>query len=339
MLEPSAPAVSISAVSGVLTQALDQLEAVLANMQGGTPITADAPLAWGETVLSKAPIEAFQASATLLDTPTIIGLINKTFLCFASPASSDASRPATMSSTGFGKMARAAQLVSERCTQVDIDLIFAKVAKARTARIQPEQMLTALSLIALKLHPEEQSQSSAFHRLLSEHLLPWMVQLDQALASVALSQPPVSTLFERHADFLSAAFCRYLRSPQQPFSAEVAALPGVLLQWAQFVAFAHDFGLCPALASWEQLGRLFCLAGTCASAQDTPRPEAYGVTLAQFSEVVGCSFLLSHQAAPPKPAEPTSPTLTPAYHKSKAGLAHLRNSRGAQQLRQQPHIT
>ena len=90
-----------------------------------------------------------------------------------------------MSGLGFRKMVRAAQLTGEQCTDVDVDLIFQQVVRTRGARMAPPDMMVGLSMVAKRLYPDEPTQSSAFHKLLTEQMLPWMLQLQHALASGA----------------------------------------------------------------------------------------------------------------------------------------------------------
>ena len=77
-----------------------------------------------------------------------------------------------MTSHGFRKLVRAAQLTCDKCTDVDVDLIFQQVVRTRGARMAPADFFVGLAMVAKRLHPEERSQSAAFHRLLSEQLLP-----------------------------------------------------------------------------------------------------------------------------------------------------------------------
>ena len=44
-------------------------------------------------------------------------------------------------------------------------------------------MMVGLAMVAKRLYPEERSQSTAFHKMLAETLLPWTLQLQHALAS------------------------------------------------------------------------------------------------------------------------------------------------------------
>ena len=139
-------------------------------------------------------------------------------------------------------------------------------------------MVRGLAILALRLYPELGTQAAAFHHLLSDHLLPWMLQLEAALVECQLGAPPLGLLFERHAPFTQLVFETYLSQPARPLSTAVAALPMQLLQWPQLVAFAQDFELCPALVGWPQLARQFCFVGTCAVPQQWQRPEVHGLT-------------------------------------------------------------
>ena len=140
-------------------------------------------------------------------------------------------------------------------------------------------MVRGLAILALRLYPQLDTQAEAFHHLLSDHLLPWMLQLEAALVECQLGAPPLGLLFERHAPFTQLVFDTYLLQPARPLSTAVAALPMQLLQWPQLVAFAQDFELCPMLIGWSQLARQFCFVGTCAVPQQWQRPEVHGLTL------------------------------------------------------------
>ena len=96
--------------------------------------------------------------------------------------------------------------------------------------------------------------------------------------------------------------------------------------------------MCPALISWQQLARQFCFVGTCAVPQQWQRPEAHGLTAAQFAALLGWCAL----EAPTPPSMQRAPASTDAREASphaaaamklKALFAHLQLSRGAQQLR------
>ena len=76
-----------------------------------------------------------------------------------------------------------AQLTCERCTDVDVDLIYQQVVRTRGNRMTLADMMVGLAMVAKRLYPAERSQSAAFHKLLSDSLLPWMLQLQHALAS------------------------------------------------------------------------------------------------------------------------------------------------------------
>ena len=154
-----------------------------------------------------------------------------------------------------------------------------QVVKSRASRMGLADMVRGLGILALRLYPQLDTQAEAFHRLLSDHLLPWMLQLEAALVECQLGAAPLGLLFERHAPFTQLVFDTYLSQPARPLSTAVAALPMQLLQWPQLVAFAQDFELCPALVGWPQLARQFCFVGTCAVPHQWQRPEVHGLTL------------------------------------------------------------
>ena len=153
-----------------------------------------------------------------------------------------------------------------------------QVVKSRASRMGLADMVRGLGILALRLYPQLDTQAEAFHRLLSDHLLPWMLQLEAALVECQLGAAPLGLLFERHAPFTQLVYDTYLAQPARPLSTAVAALPMQLLQWPQLVAFAQDFELCPALVGWPQLARQFCFVGTCAVPHQWQRPEVHGLT-------------------------------------------------------------
>ena len=220
---------------------------------------------------------------------------------------------------------RAAQLQGERCTQVEVDHIFCTVAQARSARLGFSAMLHALSIIAHQLYPDEPTPAAAYHELLGEHLLAWMMQLEHALAAKLVSTPPASHLFGRHAAALQRVFEIYLATAVQPVVPAVAAHPAALLQWPQFALFAADFELAPAFASWAQLARWFCHVGTCVADEAWHAPESHGATLAQFTLLLGWAAL----EQPDRPAASDEPPGSPAYAKAKSLFAHMFRSKGA----------
>ena len=116
------------------------------------------------------------------------------FALFSAAGSTAADgRGARMTALGFRKLVRAAQLTCDKCTDVDVDLIFQQVVRTRGARMSVGDMMIGLSMVAKRLYPEERTQSAAFHRILSETLLPWMLQLQVCRASSPAgprSRPP-----------------------------------------------------------------------------------------------------------------------------------------------------
>ena len=104
------------------------------------------------------------------------------------------------------------------------------------------------------------------------------------------------------------------------------------------VSFAQDFELCPALVPWQQLARQFCFVGTCAIAEQWQRPEAHGLTAAQFAALLGWCALEAPTPAGMRPPAETPGRQDASPHaavalKLKGLFAHLQLSRGAQQLR------
>ena len=95
-----------------------------------------------------------------------------------------------LSALGFRKLVRASQLSGERCNDVSADLIFAQVVKRKGERMTVADMVIGLSMVAKRLYPQQRTQSAAFHQLLSEQLLPWMLQLDRSLSATAGAPRP-----------------------------------------------------------------------------------------------------------------------------------------------------
>ena len=126
-----------------------------------------------------------------METQALHEHLQRLFGLFAAPRSvaSDV-HGARMSALGFRKLVRAAQLTCEKCTDVDVDLIFQQVVRTRGARMSVGDMMVGLAMVAKRLHPEERTQSAAFHRVLSETLLPWLLQLQHALTSGSIIEGP-----------------------------------------------------------------------------------------------------------------------------------------------------
>lgn len=181
--------VSVATLSERLQGTMDRLQTALAKMGG-----ADAP---SQQLGNPAVARALALLAAGVAAPETVRMetsalhenIVRLFALFASAPTSTATAAlptgARMTALGFRKLVRAAQLTSERCTDVDVDLIYQQVVRTRGARMAPADMLVGLAMVAKRLYPEERSQSAAFHRVLSETLLPWMLQLHHALASHA----------------------------------------------------------------------------------------------------------------------------------------------------------
>jgi len=178
---------SIADLTASLTHNLDQLQTALAKLGG-----ADAPsqqfgdpAAGRALALIAAGVES--PDTVQMETRALHEHLQRLFGLFSAAGTAQPSG-ARMTALGFRKLVRAAQLTCERCTDVDVDLIFQQVVRARGARMSVGDMMVGLSMVGKRLHPEERTQSAAFHRLLSERLLPWMLQLQHALASGTL--PP-----------------------------------------------------------------------------------------------------------------------------------------------------
>ena len=221
---------SVGAMTSRLSGTLDELEGILARLQGPPP-NADHPSA--ARALDFAPLPAAHAAGALdgeralLDTPEILSHLRRLFRLFAHTVAHAAATSAepTLSSYAFSRLVRAAQLSGEGSSAVEVDLVFCKVAKSRTARMGFTEFLHALSILAMQLHPTEPTPASAFHALMNDRLLTWMVHYQHELAAATLSQPPVSTLFARHAGAIAAIFAHYLALVAPPIIPAVAAHP------------------------------------------------------------------------------------------------------------------
>jgi len=356
---------SLARLATGLDSALDSLEAALAKLQGPvnspgsprkpapSPPRAEPPGAAAPSATTR--VLEFSASEhagaappdtgpSLIDTPTIHEHLRRLYVYFcSSPTATEsrdvAARTPMLSTYGFTKLARATQLIGDRCSPVDVDLVFCRVVKTRAAKMSLGDMIRGLAILALRLYPAHATQADALHQLLSEHLLPWMLQLEAALVEVQLGAQPLGVLFERHAPFTQQVFDLYLNTPTHPISTAVAALPLVLMQWPQLVAFAQDFELCPTLVPWQQLARQFCFVGTCAVPEQWHRPETHGLTAAQFAALLGwCALeapMPSTLHAPPSARGDGASPHAGAALKLKALFAHLQLSRGAHVLREQ----
>jgi len=172
---------SVTDLSASLSVVLDQLQTALAKLGG-----ADAPSQqYGDPAAGR----ALALIAAGIDAPDEVHMetralhehLQRLFGLFSAAGKTDSMglgvvSGARMTALGFRKLVRAAQLTCERCTDVDVDLIFQQVVRTRGARMSMGDMMVGLSMVAKRLYPEERTQSSAFHRLLSEQMLPWMLQ-------------------------------------------------------------------------------------------------------------------------------------------------------------------
>ena len=192
--EASAAAPSVTDLSTSLSVVLDQLQTALAKLGG-----ADAPsqqygdpAAGRALALIAAGVEA--PDEVHMETRALHEHLQRLFSLFSAAGNSGTTAPngssARMTALGFRKLVRAAQLTSERCTDVDVDLIFQQVVRTRGARMSVGDMMVGLSMVAKRLYPQERTQSAAFHRLLSEQLLPWMLQCAARHACACPGPPP-----------------------------------------------------------------------------------------------------------------------------------------------------
>jgi len=171
----------VSDLNTSLSVVLDQLQTALAKLGG-----ADAPsqqygdpAAGRALALIAAGVEA--PDEVHMETRALHEHLNRLFSLFSaagnsSKQASEGTSGARMTALGFRKLVRAAQLTSDRCTDVDVDLIFQQVVRTRGARMSVGDMMVGLSMVAKRIYSQERTQSAAFHRLLSEQLLPWMLQ-------------------------------------------------------------------------------------------------------------------------------------------------------------------
>ena len=189
---------SVATLTKRLDATCDRLQTALAKLGGAdTPSQQFGDPAAGRALaLIAAGVQS--PDVVQMETPALHDHLLRLFSLFAgAPAASAIVPPistgakampnpqsgARMSALGFRKLVRAAQLTCERCTDVDVDLIFQQVVRTKGARMSIGDMLVGLAMVAKRIFPGERSQSAAFHRLLSETLLPWMLQLQHALAS------------------------------------------------------------------------------------------------------------------------------------------------------------
>lgn len=271
----------LEAVGKTLSRTLDALDAALAQLQGPAASVWQAPPAGstensGGCTFSPSSSSSSPAPPVPLETSVVHEQLRRLHAHF-----SDASRvsaPPCLSGFGFVRMLRAARLLGAVCSQVEADLIFCRVVKSRNGRMGLAHMISALSMVALRHFPTERTQPAAFHRLMSSHLLSWMLHYDFELTVAALRHSQVAPILERHAPLLDRYFDLYLCCPAKPVIPAVAAMPEPMLQWPQLVAFAQEFEICPALLSWSKLSRMVCFTGSCAISHRWQAPESHGIT-------------------------------------------------------------
>lgn len=177
-----------------LDSTLDRLQTALAKLGGAdTPSQQFGDPAAGRALaLIAAGVES--PDVVHMETPALHEHLTRLFGLFGTSPNggpdgkggvggSGAAPNTRMSALGFRKLVRAAQLTCDRCTDVDVDLIYQQVVRTRGNRMSLGDMMVGLAMVAKRLYPAERSQSAAFHRLLADSLLPWMLQLQHALAS------------------------------------------------------------------------------------------------------------------------------------------------------------
>ena len=180
---------SVARLTDNLNSTLDRLELALSKMGGAdAPSQAHSDPAAGRALaLMAAGVEV--PEAVQMDTDAVRDHLLRLFGLFSGSgaAASTATEPGErvglpgpnvrMTPLGFRKLVRAAQLTCKECTDVDVDLIYQQVVKTRGARMAAADFIVGMAMVAKRLHPEEPSQSAAFHKLLSSSLLPWMLQV------------------------------------------------------------------------------------------------------------------------------------------------------------------
>ena len=198
---------SVADLTARLTDTMDHLQAALAKLGG-----ADAPsqqfgdpAAGRALALIAAGVES--PDTVHMETPALHDHLMRLFGLFSSSSAAGAAassgggglpQPAAtarMTALGFRKLVRAAQLTCDRCTDVDVDLIYQQVVRTRGARMSPGDMMVGLGMVAKRLYSGERTQSAAFHRLLSEQLLPWMLQVrrrPKPLGPTLAPRPPLA---------------------------------------------------------------------------------------------------------------------------------------------------
>ena len=170
---------SVSELATSLDSTLDKLQAALAKLQGpGEPgssssqpgsssspprTEADAGRRLSDEFSSlSADTHAQPVEPALIDTPTIHEHLRRLYVYFcSSPAPSDTqsrdvgSRAPMLSTYGFTKLARAAQLIGDRCSPVDVDLVFCKVTSCNPMRqrLQPRTAEAATACVQPDTNP------------------------------------------------------------------------------------------------------------------------------------------------------------------------------------------
>ena len=199
LAEAGTSEVSVAALTRRLNSATERLHAALAEM-GRERTTPQGAI---ERALSFLEVGVVVPEQVSLTTAQVHELLQRLFALFSShagvaPGAISTTGGARMSAAGFRKLVRAAQLTGERLTDVDVDLIFQQVVRTRGARMSPADMVVGLSTIASRLYPHLRTQSAAFHELLVDQLLPWMLQVQYKLQRHRLggaAAPGVGGLF------------------------------------------------------------------------------------------------------------------------------------------------
>ena len=190
MSTASPSSITIGALATTLDSTLDVLQAALAKLQGPVPgssgcSSSSSQCAAPDTAPATRVLEFSSLAAdmqvidpALIDTPTIQEHLRRLYVYFcSSPASTEThsrdvgSRTPMLSTYGFTKLARAAQLIGERCSPVHVDLVFCKVVKTRASRMDQADMVRGLAILALRLYPEHGTQALRIVRHAVHHAM------------------------------------------------------------------------------------------------------------------------------------------------------------------------
>jgi hypothetical protein len=185
----AAEEMSVQMLANRINAVADQLQTALAKLGGSEAPSQQLDDPAAQRALDFLAVGIPPPEPVSMSTASIQSNLQRIFGIFSGVGPKPTGTKQCMSMAHFRKMVRAAQLTSERCNDVDVELIFQQVVRSRGGRMALKDLIKGLALVALRLHPAQRTQSAAFHHMLTDQLLPWMLQLQHQLVSSGVMAP------------------------------------------------------------------------------------------------------------------------------------------------------